>query len=343
MSKISTCYIVNFYLGNRRRVIDLYNQDRLCYLKSHIETLESYENNLDKIIFNFNLDKEHFEIFNQALKIIPRKIQKAEVETYIRQNIGFSYGCFSHHFERYRFEYDYFIFNEDDYFLVQNNWDRYLIDKYESLPHCGYLCPIVREPNSWNNFKRFAGHCFGISSSINLNKIYNKYGSLPWSELNDYVIQEKIQIEFTNVFEEFGLKLYDIREEYRVAFSMTEEDDPDIHKHFWWNDKDLIVPAIFKYGLPYSWWESYDEEYTRKKKLFMIMKTPMNEVKNKLHTMNAIDFNHWLMKNIDKLVEVEKETIIESFNDGVSEMAVVDWWGGTPKINGNQYYDKIIE
>lgn len=264
MTPESTCYVINFYLGDRRRAINLYNQDRLCYLTSQIETLEKYKHNLDKIIFNFNLEINHFEFFNKSINIIPKKIQNTDVEIYVRNNIGFSYGCFSDHFGRYRNNYDYFIFNEDDYFLVQDNWDEYLKSKYKSLPNCGYLCPIVREPNSWNNFKRFAGHCFGISSSKNLNKIYNKYGSLPWSTSNNYLDQEKSQIQFTNVFEEFGLKLYDIREEYRVAFSMTEESDPDIHKHFWWNDKDLIIPAIIKYDLPYSWWESYDEEFIRK-------------------------------------------------------------------------------
>lgn len=73
------------------------------------------------------------------------------------------------------------------------------------------------------------------------------------------------------------------------------------------------------------------------------MKLPVQEIHKNLHTMNAVDFNHWLMKNIDGLVNVEKQIIIDSFNSGVSEMAVVDWWGGTPKLNGIQYYEKILE
>lgn len=259
------CYVINFYFGNRRKVIDLFNENKLCFLQSQIETLNNYRHNISKIIFNFNVDLETLGILNDALKIIPKKIQNSDVEINIRENLGFSYAAFSENFLKNRNDFDYFVFNEDDYFLVQDNWDEYLVDKYSSLKSCGYLCPIVREPHKWNNYKRFAGHCFGISSTENLNKIVDRYGKLLNVLNNDYIDQEKVQIDFTNVFEEFGLKLYDIREEYRVAFAMTEKNDSDIHRHFWWNDKDLIVPAIFYYNLPHSWWECWDEEFTRKK------------------------------------------------------------------------------
>jgi len=34
-----SCYIINFYLGSRRKTISNYDEDRLCFLKKHIETL----------------------------------------------------------------------------------------------------------------------------------------------------------------------------------------------------------------------------------------------------------------------------------------------------------------
>ena len=41
METINTsCYIINFYLGDRRKTIEEYNiNDRLCFLKEQIETL----------------------------------------------------------------------------------------------------------------------------------------------------------------------------------------------------------------------------------------------------------------------------------------------------------------
>lgn len=71
------------------------------------------------------------------------------------------------------------------------------------------------------------------------------------------------------------------------------------------------------------------------------MKTPLTEIRKNLHTMNAFEFNEWIMKNIDELVEIEKQQIIDSFNAGINEMAGSDWWGGTTKINGNSYYDNL--
>ena len=62
----------------------------------------------------------------------------------IRENKGFSYAAFSESFEQNRDNYDYFIFNEDDYFVVENNWDEYLIRKYHTLPDTGYLCPTTK-------------------------------------------------------------------------------------------------------------------------------------------------------------------------------------------------------
>ena len=60
----NSCYIVTFYLGDRRNAIISYHEDRLMYLKLQIKTLSEYEHNLSKIVFNFNLPLEHYELFN---------------------------------------------------------------------------------------------------------------------------------------------------------------------------------------------------------------------------------------------------------------------------------------
>ncbi len=45
MEKINTsCYIINFYLGSRRKTIKEYSiNDRLCFIKKQIETLYQYK------------------------------------------------------------------------------------------------------------------------------------------------------------------------------------------------------------------------------------------------------------------------------------------------------------
>ena len=64
------CYVINFYFGKRRKSIDRYNHiDRLCFVRKQLELLTSLKHNLNSIIFNFNVDPEHYSYLNEAIKI----------------------------------------------------------------------------------------------------------------------------------------------------------------------------------------------------------------------------------------------------------------------------------
>lgn len=263
-----SCLAVNFYFGERRRTIEEYVIDRLTFLRKQVETLEHYHHNLDKIVFNFNVEPEHYEYVNEAMKIVPKKLQNTPVEVHLRKNVGLSYGAFSDTFYRLRSEYDYFIFNEDDYFLVENNWDEYLIRKYNSLPNTGYLCAIQRDEAPWKGDRIHAGHSFGIASTSSLNAVWDLYNCLPhFDGSNDYDSQEEAQREFGYSFVKAGLRVYDIREDYRVAIARTEEGTEDVWRWFWWNEKDLVVPAILAYGKYHTWYESFDGPCVRRTNL----------------------------------------------------------------------------
>ena len=255
---IKTCYIINFYFGERRKTIDLYsNIDRLCFLRKQIQTLKDVKHNLSKIIFNFNLDINHYSYFNEALEIIPEKIQNSKIEINIRENKGMSYGAWSDLFKKNKDKFDYFIFNEDDYFFIEDNFDSTLIRKFNSYPECGYLCCMVRPAESWNNFKSHAGHSTGISSNQILSEIYLKYGKLPHGVSDQYTENEvKGQIEQSHVFIKEGYKLYDLRDEYKVLFaSSINNEDIDIHIYFDYNNKELITPAkTILENTIYKWW-----------------------------------------------------------------------------------------
>ena len=74
--------------------------------------------------------------------------------------------------------------------------------------------------------------------------------------------KQKVQIEFSHAFFEVGLRVYDIREDYRVSFAMTANKDQDIWRWFWWNEKDLIQPALLLEGnVLYYWYECHDNEF----------------------------------------------------------------------------------
>ena len=266
-----TCYVINFYLGDRRNKITVYENDKLCYLKKHIEYLSIIPHNLSKIVFNFNLREEDFHYISEIWKITPKRLGTADVSLSIRPNKGMSYGAWNDAFKKYKTEYDYYIFNEDDYFFIEPNWDQYLITKYTTTENCGYLCMMVRNPEWWNYYKKHAGHSSGIASTENLLKVYNKYGVIPHNDVHtkwkhgddhsEYQKGENSQLIFSFAFIELGMNVLDISDDYKLNFNMTAPEDPDIWKMFHWNEKELITPAFLIFEPSYTWYMSGHDEY----------------------------------------------------------------------------------
>lgn len=262
------CYIVNFYFGNRRYNIDAFATDKLCYLRSQIVTLEKYKHTLSKIVFTFNIEPEHYMCLSEAINLIPKKFQNTEVEINIRENYGMSYGAFSDIFGRYMDKYDYYIFNEDDYVIIQDNFDEYLVNKFESLPNCGYLCGLVREIAHYEK-NRHAGMSSGISSYKILKEVQDKYGELPHSKGKDYLSNEKQgQTIQTAAIIGLGYNIYDIREEYRMRFWSGDDLNPTepigrINVHFMWQQNDLFLPVKIYLGESFNWTDRIDPEFLR--------------------------------------------------------------------------------
>jgi len=250
-----TCYVVNFYLGERRFIIEEQKTDRLLYLKMQILNLLSYKHSLSTIIFNFNFREEDLEYIPEIFDLAPKKIQNANVEIHFRKNYGMSYGAWSDAFDRKEDKYDYFIFNEDDYFFVDNGWDQYLIDKFNSFGDCGYLCMKISEPSNWNNYRKHAAHSTGISSNKVLKDVKKKFGLLPHSQGQDYPsVENEGQINQTFCMLELGYNIYDIRDDYRVAFRNTQNNDVgEIDRFHWWNKKDLLNPAMLMRNYAHNW------------------------------------------------------------------------------------------
>ena len=261
-----TCFITNFWIGSRRCEYSKYQEDNLYFLKQQISCLQTYQHNLTKIIFNFNITPDQYKYISKIFAITPKQIQGAEVEINIRENIGISYGAWSDLFDKYRSEYDYYIFNEDDYFFVQHNWDTYLINKHNSYDDCGYLCMFAQEPAMWNNFKKHAGSSVGIASTENLTKVYETFGRLPSISKHQedaYEGWDQIQHDFTFAFLELGLNIYDVRDNYSVLFQKGAPNDANIScwKYFQWNSNYLSVAPYYFEKEGFRYWESHDLEY----------------------------------------------------------------------------------
>jgi hypothetical protein len=262
------CLVNNFWIGGRRFEYSEYQKDNLYFLKKQIECLQTYKHNLTKIIFNFNVIPEHYKYLSEVYSITPKQIQGAEVEINIRENVGISYGAWSDTFKKYKSEYDYYVFNEDDYFFVQHDWDSYLVNKHNSHDDCGYLCMVIREPAEWNKFKKHAGSSVGIASTENLMKIYSKYGKLPSLDENlegqegNYEGWSDIQLDFGFVFLELGLNIYDVRDDYAILFQKSSPVNPSIQTwKFHWHNEEYLQVAPFYWEVDFGYWKSTDLEF----------------------------------------------------------------------------------
>jgi hypothetical protein len=264
------CLVNTFWLGERRFEHPNYQKDKLYFLKKQIECLQTYKHNLTKIVFNFNVTPEHYPYLSKIYSITPKQIQGAEVEINIRENVGISYGAWSDTFKKHKSEYDYYVFNEDDYFFVQHDWDSYLVNKHNSYDDCGYLCMVSSEPDVFNKFKKHAGSSIGVASSETLMKIYSKYGKLPSLDKNligkegNYEGWSDIQYNFGFAFLEVGLSIYDVRDDYAILFQKPTPawaNEPDIKDwvYFPWNPKYFSVTASF--FNPFKYWTCHDLEF----------------------------------------------------------------------------------
>lgn len=274
---MKTCYIISFWFGDRRRYPKIYNSDRLIFLKKQIEYLNNIENNLDTIIFNFNLIENHYDLFNQAIKLIPDYINNTKVLINIRKNHDFSYGAWNEIVKKEVENYTHFIFGEDDYVFNIDRWDEYLVKKYESLKDCGYLGMGVRNVLTKNRerlieYKNYSElkesfHSIGMVSSKNIKKILKiKENLIEIKKLNKYESEvngdriERTQTKWSCQYYEVGLKNYDIRDDYAVEFQLTDRIE-NIWRLFWWNDK-IIIKSLFTILQPnYTWYMTYDEDY----------------------------------------------------------------------------------
>lgn len=279
ISESKVCYVCCVWFGFRRSSTKTYDTDRLAYFKTHVSHLQEFSHNLDKIVFVVNLEEAERSLFEESKKLVPRMIGGAEVEIVERINIGLSYGAWSDTFGRYRNEYDYFIFTEDDYYFNIDNFDRYLVNKFNMMSNSGYLCMFTINPTPEHPDDAIhAGNSVGISSTKVLNEVWERHGCLPHSTIDSkdpferyHDGQEYGQVGQTHAIYQLGYNIWDVRDDYQTAHDTgpsRKNEIPDfdnfVEMYFYWNEQRIIVPAVMKFNEPFFFLHIIDEQFKRK-------------------------------------------------------------------------------
>ena len=189
----------------------------LTYLKKHIGQLQKLKHNLTQItiVVPHNPDEpEDFREYLNSLKDIV-VLDKSE-------NVGASYGCWSWTYLKYKNKFDYYIFMEDDYYFIEDNFDKTMVEMYESSYNCGYLCGFVSKKSSTH----WPGNSNGIISSKVFDEYHKKAGGFLFdSEVKDgEYTKESGQISFGKGFTKIGYKIHDITSRYGCL-------------HWYWQDR----------------------------------------------------------------------------------------------------------
>jgi hypothetical protein len=108
--------------------------DRAHYLKLQVESLSRLSYGLGQVTL---VSTGGHPVYCNYLDTLRDKYAIID-----RPNIGMSYGSFNAAWQADR-SYDYYIFIEDDFVFVKDNFDKDMVEIFRQLPDCGYLCQLA--------------------------------------------------------------------------------------------------------------------------------------------------------------------------------------------------------
>ena len=138
---MKTNLVIACWGGSRAAPDPVYEKDGGSYIKGQLNYLNRYKHNLSQITFMANYSAKRN--YNEMVDKIPKKIQGTPVKVIRRANEGISYGAYNQAFLRYRDQFDYYIFLEDDYVFCHDYFDEILVKLFNQKENCGYLCGLI--------------------------------------------------------------------------------------------------------------------------------------------------------------------------------------------------------
>ena len=236
MSKvIKSCTVISTFFGNRRSYPSGVNQT-IEYLKGYLDFLIKLDSgvNSDIILANHQCLKE-LDPQKKSLKFLSElnglKTANGQIKVIHRpwkNGTGLGFKTMNTAFEKFRNEYDYWFFVEDDVRISLPKYFKYCIQQLEDEKSYGtaYICGYSDSFGTGDGREDIpAGHgkhCHGSAGCTHidfLEKVYKKYGSLPYCKMERpvgeiperdpwYACQEASgEVAFSNAFIQEGYNL----------------------------------------------------------------------------------------------------------------------------------------
>ena len=217
---MKTNLVIATWSGKRRLKLEAmqeYYTDSALFLKKQIAYLKTTSHQLSQITFTIPKNPNEPKEFRDYLQKIPSQINHTPVVILERENIGLSYGSFSHAFGLYRDSFDYYIFLEDDYVFIEDNFDSTLVEMFKEIDNCGYLCGNVY---IGSHYHTHPANFNGITTNKILSHLWTTCGGkLPFSNCTNYGKAESFgQVAYGIQLVKLGYKLGDLTSRYEVPF-----------------------------------------------------------------------------------------------------------------------------
>jgi hypothetical protein len=226
-------YVIPCWDGDRHQGMDRYfEKDRSLYIRTQLHQFASIKHNLDQITFIRCANSPGYPEFLNALANLPQKINNTDVKYLTSSSNGWSYGAFAQAYDHYRTTFEYYIFCEDDYTIVMDYFDEFLINFLESHPKCGYACSLEHKDNNIS----FGTVSNGIIRSAALEDNRNYHGGS---------ISHNTQVDFGHGFWHSGWEVCSLCPKIRSPYWAGSEVEPwrgRVIPHCKHGEQDLWVP-----------------------------------------------------------------------------------------------------
>jgi hypothetical protein len=170
-----------------------------------------------------NNDSEFIEGNEYIESLNGTKTKNGTIITYTRPNIGWSFGAYSDAFSKFKDDYDFWVFTEDDILVGGEDYMKRLVDRWEEVETAkvpiGFLAlvGVIR-----HHYGIHCGGGVGFSSTRVLDKVFERKGCLPHFRSKDdpdmslAANRQKVILEgevaFTNSIDSLGFILLDYGE-----------------------------------------------------------------------------------------------------------------------------------
>jgi len=212
---MSINYVVATYAGKkgslcRDKLTKVYPHPE-SYLKIHLDKISKLKHNLAQI----TIMKSKIESGVDYYKNYYNNINTSKYTVIDCPNIGLSYGQYLHAYmydQKYKRNFDYYCFIEDDYTAVADHFDQILINLYKNCfpSGIGFLC-------SWAGGSPYhAAFEFGLISGKTMEQLFKKHPT-PIEKLKG-LTHGNVQLRYSNLFLEAGIKIKDFSDEYPTPY-----------------------------------------------------------------------------------------------------------------------------